>query len=141
MLLDERSGFLGNGILILLQIHSENLVKLFGSIVGEVDVAVETRLKTRVGIDELLHLVGIACHDNHQTVTVVLHALQQGGNSLLAIVGGSVALGKGIRLVDKEDTTQCGVAHLVDTGSGLSHILSDKSGTVCLYEMSFLEDS
>lgn len=48
MLLDERSGFLGDRILILLQIHSEDLVKLFGSIVGEVDVAVETRLKTRL---------------------------------------------------------------------------------------------
>ena len=106
MLLQEGCSLLGDGVLVLLQILAENLVEVFSRIVGEVDIAVEARLKTWVGVDEFLHLVGVTCHDDYQSVAIVLHALEQGGNSLLTIVGTGITLGDGIGLVDEEYTAK-----------------------------------
>ena len=45
--------------------------------VGEVDVTVEAALEARVGVDEALHLVGVARDDDDELVAVVLHAFEE----------------------------------------------------------------
>ena len=55
-------------------------------IVGEVDVMGDARAEAGVGLEEPVHLVGVAGEDDDEVVAVVLHHLQQDLDRLLAVV-------------------------------------------------------
>ena len=66
--------------------HFEDLEHLLRGVVLEQQETVEAALQTGVGVDELIHQVGVARHDHHQIVPVILHGLEDGVNSLLTEV-------------------------------------------------------
>ena len=127
-------------VLVLLQIHLEDILQLLGRVVGEVDVTVEARLQSRVGVDETVHLVLVASDNHNETVTVVLHALEDGGYCLLTVVVAIATLwGEGIGLVDEQHAIEGFHDDAVGLGTCLSDILATKSCSVGLDGMSLLQ--
>ena len=78
--------------------------------------------QTRIDSQEVLHLVLIASGDDHKLAAIVLHALHQRIDGLLAV---HVVVGRQrIGLIDEEDATHGLVAHAVDNLGSLAHILT-----------------
>ena len=63
-------------ILVFPDIHIEDLAQFARCIVWEVDVAIEARFQSGVGVYESVHLFGISGYNHHQFVAVVLHTFQ-----------------------------------------------------------------
>ena len=55
--------------------HFEDLEHLLRGVVLEQQETVEAALQTGVGVDEFVHQLRVARHDDHQIVSVVLHSL------------------------------------------------------------------
>ena len=87
----------------------------------------ETTGQSGIHHQELLHLILIASHDDHELTSVVLHTLHQGVDSLLAVL--IILVRQRIGLVNEEDTTHCLVAHSVDNLGRLTHIFSYQRST------------
>ena len=80
------SGIRGQNVVCLLAHVLEDLHQLAGFIIREVDILVETGTKTRVGLDEFHHFLGVSGNDDDEVITVVLHTLQQCVDSFLSVV-------------------------------------------------------
>ena len=138
LLLQEGIGISIEFVAVFVRTHQIDLVEFFTSVIGKVNEAGKTRTKTWVGIDETLHLVLVTCHDDHQVVAIVLHALEQRSDSLSPIIV-TLVFGQGVSLVDKEHTTQCRINQRIGLGSRLPNVFADKARTVSLDQMSRLE--
>ena len=55
-------------------------------IVGEVDVMRDARAEAGIGLEELVHPVGVAGENHDEVVALVLHHLQQDLDRLLPVV-------------------------------------------------------
>ena len=66
---------------------------------------------------------------------MVLHALEQGLDGLLAEVVGGVLVGQGVGLVDEEHTTQGLLDDLVSLDGGLAYKSGHQSGPVHLHQL------
>ena len=104
------------------------------------NVAVKPRLQARIRVNKPFHLSRISCKNNHKPVAVVFHSLQQCGNSLVTIVF-RPTLNKRICFVDEQHSIYSGVYYFVCLHCCLSHIFSNKPGTVSLHEMPTLQYS
>ena len=93
--------FLVNGEALVLGQTEEDFGELVGRIVVEMDGLGEAALQSGVGVDEVVHLVGIASHDADELAAVVLQSFQQRVDSLAteAVV---VTRFQGIGLVDEQ---------------------------------------
>ena len=114
----------------------EDLREFVGCIVFEMDGLREATLQTRVGVDEVVHLVGIASHDTDKLTTIV----QQGVDGLIA-KGVLIIRLQRIGLVDKQHTTNGGVDKLVGLDSRLTREACHQLRTVGLNELSAREDA
>ena len=70
----------------------EDLRKLVGRIIVEVDGLCKATLQSWVGIDKVVHLVGITSYDTDKLTTIILQAFQQRIDSLSAKAVGIVRL-------------------------------------------------
>ena len=87
-----------------------------------------------------MHLVLVASDNHNETVTVVLHALEDGGYCLLTVVVAIATLwGEGIGLVDEQHAIEGFHDDAVGLGTCLSDILATKSCSVGLDGMSLLQ--
>ena len=112
----------------------EYLCQLLAVVVGEIDVAGKAGFQPRIHLEELLHRLGVPGNDDNQPVAVVLHALEESVDRLLAEVVFS-ALGKSVCLVDEQDAVQCAVNDLVGLDGRLPDELCDKPRTVGLHQL------
>ena len=55
-------------------------------VVWKMDVAVKARGQSRVGVDEMVHLFGVARHNHHQVISMVFHQFEQRFNGLMTEV-------------------------------------------------------
>ena len=124
-------------VLALLCVHAEHRRKLLRRVVGELHVVVEARGESGIGVDEPLHFLRVARHDHHETVAVVLHALEERGNRLLA-VGVVLPVHKRIRLVDEQDAAQRRVDHLAGLDRRLPRIAGHERAAVAFHEVPLL---
>ena len=118
----------------------ENLCQLVGCIVVEMDGLRETTLQAGIGVDEVVHLVGIASNNTDELTAVVLQSLQQGVNSLsaedVAIVGT-----KGVGLINEQDATQSRIYELIGLYSRLTTIAGNKFRAVGLHQLTTADDA
>ena len=68
-------GALGQHIAALLALHLEYSYHLLRSIILKHQKAVKARLQAGVRVDEPVHQLRVARHDDHQIVPVILHSL------------------------------------------------------------------
>jgi hypothetical protein len=68
----------------LLYKSPENLVKLVGGVIRELEKTVEPRPEARVRLEERLHWPGVSCDDDDEPVTIVFHELEQSVNRFAA---------------------------------------------------------
>ncbi len=108
-------------------------------VVLEVDERAEPALQATVGLEEVVHLLLVAGHDNHQVVAVVLHLLQQGVHGLGAKVVAAAV--ERVGLVDKEHAAQCALHHGLGLGRGASDVLGDKVRAGDLHQVPLGEDA
>ena len=52
-------------------------------VVWKMDVPVKARGQTRVGVDEMVHLFGVARHNHHQVISMVFHQFEKRFNGLM----------------------------------------------------------
>ena len=82
--------------------------------------------KARVGLQEVLHVVGVTGTDDGELAFVVLHSLHQLHDSLLAIAAAAAALhlGQGVGFVDEQHAAHGPVDAPAGLLSSLTHILA-----------------
>ena len=81
----------------------KNLCQLVRRIVFEMNSLCKATLQSRIGVYEVMHLVGIAGDDTNELAAIVLQTLQQSINSLSAKAVLIVRF-QGIGLIDKQHT-------------------------------------
>ena len=91
-------------------------------------------------MDELVHQVRVACHDDHQIVTVVLHGLQDGVDGLLTevVVGASV---EGVGLIDEQYAAHGFFQHLGGFQCRLTHVACHKTAAVHLHQLALTQNA
>ena len=87
-------------------------------------------------MDEFLHQVGIARHDDNEILAVVLHAFQQDFDGLAAKIVAVLLVDQGVGLVDEQHAAQSFLDDLLGFQGGLSHISGHQAGAVHLDELS-----
>ena len=92
-------------------------------------------LQTWVGINEVMHLVGIAGNDTDKLTTVILQTLQQRINSFRTEAVLIAGLQR-ICLINEEDTTHCRINQLIGLDSGLTREASHQLTAVGLHQLS-----
>ena len=118
----------GDGVLVFLQVQfGEHLVEFIGCIVVEVDVTVEARLESGVGVDEALHLVVVAGYDDYQAVAVVFHSFEEGGDGFLSVVLSALFGYQRVGLVNEEHPVEGCIDYLVGLDGRLSHVFCHES--------------
>ena len=139
-LLDHLTGLLfglfGQDVLLFLEILMQNVHQLVGRIILKEYEVGKPGLESRIGIEELLHQVGISCNYHDQLVSVILHGLKQFVHSFLSEVAVSLADRQRICFIYKEDATKCFIHDLLNSRSGLSDEALDHSSPVNLYQLS-----
>ena len=100
-------GLSGQRVLVLPYVHLKYIRQFACTIIGEVNVACEARLQTWIGVNEALHLFGVARDDDNKFVAVVFHAFEQCGDGFLSIVLSIASFGhKCISLVNEEHSIE-----------------------------------
>ena len=117
----------------------EDAHELLGRVVVEHDLLIEARTQAGVGIQERLHEVGVARHDDHEVVAVVLHGLEEGVDGLHAEVVRPGIGGQGIGLVDEEQAAVRTVHDLLGLDGRLADIAADEPGAVDLDQVPLAE--
>ena len=120
--------------------HFKNGHHLVHRVVGEEQKPVEPALKAGVGVNKLLHQVGVARHDHHQIVPMVLHGLQHGIDGLLSEIIFRFAI-EGVCLVDKQHAAHGLFDGLLGLESRLAHIAGHKAAAVHLHQLSLAENA
>ena len=95
----------------------------------------EPTLQAWVGIDEVVHLIRVACHNTDELSTIVFQTLQQGINSLGA-KGIAIVRLQGISLIDKQHATDSLIHQLIRLDGRLSGIACHQFSTVGLHQLS-----
>ena len=106
----------------------EYLRQLVWRIIVEMYRLSETALQTRVGVDEVMHLVCIASHDTDELSTIILQTFQKGVNSLCTKRITIVGL-QGISLIDKQHATDSLIHQLIGLDGCLSGITCHQLST------------
>jgi hypothetical protein len=114
-----------------------DLHQLGRRVVLELHGAGEAGGKSRVGRDELAHLVRVASHDHHHVVPAVLHELDQGVDGLPAEVGAGAraAGGERVRLVDEQHAAARLLELLRRLERGRADILGHQIGSGHLHQL------
>ena len=100
---DELSG-LGLKLIAGIAAHeAEDVQELGGGVVLEVNELVEAGGEAGVGLDELLHEVGVTGNDDDEGISVVLHGFEDGIHGFLTVVSLFVGVCEGVSLIDEED--------------------------------------
>ena len=86
-------------------------------------------------MDELLHQLGVARHDDHQVLPVVLHVFQQDLDGLPAEVVPVVLIHQGIGLVDEQHAADGLLDDLLGLQGGLPHKAGHQAGAVHLHQL------
>ena len=120
--------------------HLEDGHQLVQRVVLEQQKTVEAGLQTGVGVDELVHQVGVARHDDHQIVPVILHGLQQGVDGLLPEVVFTAAV-EGIGLIHEQHAAHGLLDDLLGLEGGLPHIASHQTAAVHLHQLPLGENA
>src|SRR6266545_126936 len=111
--------------------------ELAGGVVGELHRLGEPRGETRVGVEELGHLVGVPRDDDRDLVPMVLHQLHQRIDRLPAEVGtGAAGPGQRVRLVDEQDAPQGLLEHRGGLLGGVTDVLTHEIAPGDLLELS-----
>ena len=115
---------------------AEDFAQLVGAVAREIDGLGETAGKSRIGVDEAPHLVGVTGDDHHDAVAVVLHEFQQRVDRLPAeIPARSRRARQRIGLVDEENSIERLVAFLQHLGRGLADETGHHVGALDLDQM------
>jgi hypothetical protein len=70
--------------------------------------------------------IGVARHDHHQVLAVVLHDLEEHLHRLLAVVALVVDPVEVVGLVDEQHPAHGPLEHLAGLGGGVAHVLADQ---------------
>ena len=97
-------------------------------------------LQTRVCVNEVVHLVGIASHNTDELSTVILQSFQQRVNSLCTKTITVIRLQR-IGLVNKQDTTHRRVYQLIRLDSCLAREACNKLAAVGFNKLPSRKDS
>jgi hypothetical protein len=95
-------------------------------VVRKLDVVCDAGAEPGIAREELVHAVGVAGHDHHQIVAVVLHHLQQDLDGLLPVIALVVGLVEVIGLVDEQHPAHRLLQHFLGLGRGVADILADQ---------------
>ncbi len=117
--------FLGKVVARLLQHQPPNAYQLPEFVVGEVEVVSDPRAHPRVGLEEGVHAVFVACENDHELVALVLHHLKQNLDGLLAEVTLVLSPVEGVRLVDEQHPAHRPVKKPFGLRRGLPDVLAD----------------
>ena len=79
-----------------------------------------------IGLEELVHPVGVAGQDDHQVVALVLHDLEQDLDRLLPVVAFVIRAIEVIGLVDEQHPAHRLLQDLLRLGRGVADVLTDK---------------
>lgn len=90
-------------------------------------------------MDEPIHQIGVARHDDHQVVPVILHGLEDGVDGLLTEVVLALTV-EGIGLVDEQHAADRLLDDLLGLDGGLAHISGYQTAAVYLYQLALGED-
>ena len=118
---------------------TENSTELLGTVVRESNESVESRMQSGIGMNEGIHLIGIAGHDNDEAVASVLHPFQESVDGLLAKI--SLLVGERVGFVNEKNPVEGASNDPIGCDSGLTDIFGDESRAVTLHEVAFLEDA
>ena len=91
-------------------------------------------------MDELVHQVGVARHDDHQIVPVILHGLQQGVDGFLPEVVFTAAV-EGVGLVHEQHAAHGLLDDLLGLEGGLPHIACHQAAAVHLHQLTLGQDA
>ena len=119
--MDSTTHYLINSkVLVTCQIQ-EDLRQFIRCIVVEMNRLCESALQTRVRVNKIMHLVGIASHDTDKLATIILQTFQKRIDSLSTKRISIIRL-QGISLINEEYTTQSLIYQLIGLNSRLSGI-------------------
>src|SRR5437763_1735728 len=110
-------------------------------VVGEVDLAREARAQPGVRLEEAMHEPRVAGDDHDEAVAVVLHALEQRLDRLVAEVEPVGVTSQRVRLVDEENAVDGLADHPLGLDRRETDVLTDETGAVDLDEMAALEQA
>ena len=119
----------------------ENLYQVLRTVIGELNVSGESTAQTRVGINELVHLFGIAGHNHHKAIPVVFHALQQYVHRLVAVAVFCVLRRQTIGFVDEQHPIHGLVDDAFGFHGGLTQIPGHQFGAIHFHQMAFFQNS
>ena len=80
--MDSRTGILINREVLTLSKMEEYLCQLIWCIIVKMNGLGKPALQSWIGINEVMHLVSITCHDTDKLTSVILKTFQQRINSL-----------------------------------------------------------
>ena len=112
----------------------EDVQELLTVIIVEVEVFIEARLETGVGVDEILHRPVIARDDDDKLIAVILHRFEYRLYRLaseVVLTAGS----EGVGFINKQHTAECGFNYLLRLERGLPDVACDEPGAVDLDEL------
>ena len=95
-------------------------------VIGKFDVVGDARAEARIGMEETVHLVGVAGENNHEIVAIVLHHLQQNLDRLLPVVALVLLPIEIVGLVDEQYAAHRLFQHLFRFRRGVADILADE---------------
>ena len=127
-------------IFVLLQITLEDFKQLICIVIWEVNVPIEARLETRIGIYEGQHLISISCKNHNQSLTVIFHSLQECRDGFRTIVI-ITTIDKRVCFIYKQYTIEGRINDFIRLYSCLTNVFCYKSRTVSFNQMSFLDYS
>ena len=91
---------------------------------------VEAGGEAGVGLDELLHEVGVPSNDDDEGISVVLHGFEYGIHGFLTVVSLFVGSCEGVSLIDEEDAAHGFLDDLLSFDGGLTDKACDEAGAV-----------
>src|SRR5919112_6291782 len=129
-------------VLVLAHDFREDRFEFVRRVVGEPDLASEPGAEAGVREQERLHQPGIAGHDHHQAMAVILHPLEQDLYRLGPEVQPAVALRRQrVGLVDEQDAVERPADHAVGLDRGRTDVLPHQSGPVDLHQVALLQQA
>ena len=131
--------FVNSEVLALGEVD-EDFRQLVWSIIIKMDGLCETALQSRVAINEVVHLVGIAGNDTDELAAIIFQTLQQRIDSF-STKRVLITRLQGIGLVDKQHATHRRVYQLIGLDSCLAGIACHQFSTISLYQLTTRKDT
>ena len=124
----------GEAVFLSLGHRDVDLRQLVVGVVRKLDAGAEARAQAGVGVEEVLHLLGVARGDHHEVLATILQLHQQFVDRLLPEVA-VVALGQRVRLVDEQHAAQRPLNLRPGLGRGLADVSDHQIGALGLHQV------